>query len=582
MSAPGNLANEKNDQSSAVALAQLNELRNELEQVRSARRPTSQFPALTFLLIILLVGLFLYFIYDQTNRFTALGATLREQLVTEVRNGQTAAVPTEIAQRINQKLDYLELRQTAVLEEARNSIQRQSFVFTTVAAFFGLFTVFFGYRQLFIESRGSEAREKHDQEMRGLVRSFQNNITTISSLIATLEQSFAYRSKIEDQLKEIQKKALSLEHHQEETDSAFGGVLDALNRDAMSVVPLGIDRAALNFEENRRRMEAFASRMTVAERTSKDVERRLNPFCYYVRGLNNVISYQYELAIADLKVASRKGREDLAQLNLANYALDQRENLQSALHDMMVSCSYFQGVCYKNLGGFADSEAKFREALERNPQHLESKTYLLQVMFFDDTVPFHVVENEYAKANQELANRLTTANQDEREKLKRAGYVLKINQGDIYYRSPIPVKSRSAYKRFEDPEKAVKCYWEAYDFLPNYLAMFSLAQAMEQVGSSQHRTTTPQELYTTAYTGLKSQVAGDYDRLYSVTLYYMLAACARKVHEGTAASEVFLSQARHSLKEVPTHVTCFSPITRIRLSRLQILDEMEEFEKSYR
>jgi hypothetical protein len=76
MSAPGNLANERKDQPSASALAQLHELRNELEQVRSARKPTSQFPALTFLLIVLLVGLFLYFIYDQTNRFTALGNTL--------------------------------------------------------------------------------------------------------------------------------------------------------------------------------------------------------------------------------------------------------------------------------------------------------------------------------------------------------------------------------------------------------------------------------------------------------------------------------------------------------------------------
>ena len=72
------------------------------------------------------------------------------------------------------------------------------------------------------------------------------------------------------------------------------------------------------------------------------------------------------------------------------------ENLQPALHDMMVSCSYFQGVCYKNLGNYTDSEAKFREALERNPQHLDSKTYLLQVMFLNDGMVMAISANTSA------------------------------------------------------------------------------------------------------------------------------------------------------------------------------------------
>ena len=558
---PPNIGSDTGD-NVAVVLAQLNELRAELEQIRGSRKQSTQFPILTFLMVVVLVGLFLYFIQDQSNRFTAMGNGLREQLVTEARNAQISAVPTEIAQRIAQKLDYLELRQTAVLEESRSSIQRQSFVFTTVAAFFGLFTLFFGYRQLFVESRGSEARDKHDQEMRGLVRSFQNNITTISSLISTLEQSFAYRSKIEDQLKEIQAKAQSLEHHQEETDIAFEGMLDALNRDALTVVPLGIDRAALSFEENRRRMEAFAARMIVAERT-RNVEQRLNPFCYHVRGLSNVTTYQYELAIADLDVAARRAREDLAKPSFDIYALDQRENLKTHLQTLLVSCSYFQGICYKNLGHYSESQAKFREALEQNRYHYESRSYLLQVMFFDERVPFQQVETEYQKANEEVASRLATASQEEREKLKRSGYQLKIDQGNIYYPKPrLLADLRTSYRKYEDAERAAKCYWEAYDFVPNYLATFTLAQGLELVGSSIWRTTTPKDLYASAYTGLKSQVAGDYDRLYSVTLYYMLAICARKLGDSAAASEVFLSQARHSLKEVPTHVTCFSQLFR--------------------
>jgi len=59
----------------------------------------------------------------------------------------------------------------------------------------------------------------------------------------------------------------------------------------------------------------------------------------------------------------------------------------------------------------------------------------------------------------------------------------------------------------------------------------------------------------------------------------MLAICSRKLSTSTESVEVFLSQARHSLREIPNNVTCFSPISKIRLSRTEILKEMENYEK---
>ena len=73
-----------------------------------------------------------------------------------------------------------------------------------------------------------------------------------------------------------------------------------------------MDRPALNFEENRRRLEAFAAKMDAAERT-RNVEGRLNPFCYYVRGLSHATTYQYKLGTGDFEIAARKAKEDLVE-----------------------------------------------------------------------------------------------------------------------------------------------------------------------------------------------------------------------------------------------------------------------------
>ena len=114
--------------------------------------------------------------------------------------------------------------------------------------------------------------------------------------------------------------------------------------------------------------------------------------------------------------------------------------------------------------------------------------------------------------------------------------------------------------------------------MPSDLAAFSLAQAMEGLGPSDRRGKTPEKIYEESMISLKRRIAEDHDRLYSVMLYYMLAVCAWKVTRSSDSAEVFLAQARHSLREIPGNVTCFSPISKIRLRRSQLLEEMENFE----
>jgi len=533
---------------------------------------------LTLLLLIGVVALVLYLTFQQSEQRLTMADALRKEFRSEIQDVKTPSLPDKATRDITQQMDYLKLRQDAVIDEARNSIQRQSTVFGTVAAFFGLFTVFFGYRQLLNDARGSEARDKYDQEMRSLVKSFQDNIQNINSLITTLEKTFDYRKQIADELAAIQDRARLLESHKAEADKTFDLSLAHINRKALTVVPLAIDRAALNYEENRRTMEVFASEMDALER-ARDIQGKLNPFCYYVRGLSKVTTYQYKLAIDDFRAAALKAREDIAEPKIGNYALEHRDGLKDNLSELFVSCNYFQGVCRKNLGQYAEGAKCFRDALERNPRHYDSLAYLLQLMYFDDSNSFGDVEAAFEKASKEVESRLAKATEDESSGLRHSSELLMIYFGDIYHAKLICPEHRSGYRRYENPEKAIQQYWKAYKLAPGDLATFSLAQAMEQVGSSHWGHFTPRQLYETTFTDLKRRVASDYDKLYSVTLYYMLAVCATKLPEGFGVAEIFLSQARHSLKEVPTDVTCFSPISRVRLTRPQILEELETFER---
>ncbi len=552
-------------------------LESELDtRIHDLKGRGSAFPKFFLFVIIALSILIFLFLYFQDSKYKSLTSSLRESVATEIAVRRADVIPSEAVERMTNRLEYLELRQTALLDQAKSSMQGMYFIFTSVAAFFGLFSIYFGYRQVTTESRRDESRERYDREMRNLVRSFQDNITTISSLIRTLEDSFAYRKKVEDQIAEIEDRAEALEVQRAEAEAVLHDMIADLNSDALRLTSKKTDRRELRLEENRRPMTQFSEKLTSLERMRK-VEGLMNPFCFYVRGIARVGVYEYEAALSDLEIADRRGRADLSQPNLHNYAEQDREQVQNRLKQMLVFCSHFQGVAHKNLGNYEASQAKFEEALTRNPRHFESVSYRLQVMFCNDKVPFETLVNEYDKAIREIES-IDIAG-DEQTDARKAMSRIRIGQGDLYMPKLIPLPFRSAYKQYENAEKALQCYWQAYDIYNEPLGEFVLAMTMEHVGASEWRAMTPTELYKSAMSVLKRSVAEDPDPLYSVMLYYMLAVCASKVTETGETPQVYLGQARHSLREVPSYVTSFSPISRIRLTSSQILEEMDTFER---
>jgi tetratricopeptide (TPR) repeat protein len=403
------------------------------------------------------------------------------------------------------------------------------------------------------------------------VSSFQNNINTISSLVVTLEKSYDYRKQIKEELDEINKRATSLETNRNEIEMVFKNLLAELNSESVKLFVAAIDRISLSDRSNRQMLENFADKMNGIAAT-RQIDELLNPFCYYVRGLRNVAIYRYEIAIKDFEIAFNKGRADLTASNLANYSDSDKESVKINIEKMLVSCLFFQGISYKNIGNYKESFVKFQETVLRDPTRLQAKAYMLQIMFLDDS-PFELIEKEYDKVIEDMKNLKIN-----REEFNNAWSVIKMYQGDIYLIKQIHRDFRSGYKKYENQNKAFDCYFESYDKIRNELTIFNIAQAFDGGSPFEWKGPSQEDLFKEAMALLKKKVVGDLDNLYSVTLYYMLAICAKKLkNEGF---DVYLSQARHSLREVPNHVTCFSPINKIRLNRNQILEEMEIFERT--
>ena len=483
---------------------------------------------------------------------------------------------TELAS-LRARLSSLETLQEAMASTAKGALEQMNYVFTVVAAFFGLFALFFAYRQMSADS----SREEHDIEMRSLVGSFQNNILTISSLISTLEESFAYRKRVEDQLTKINERAALLETSKEQSELALTRMLDALNAEAVEYYPERMTRATLSQKENRLRLESFARRMDQALSLKPD-GHLLNPFCYFVRGLYRSTGYEYELAIRDFRTATEKGKSDLTAPEPRTYAEHHRADIGKRLPGLLASVSHFQGIAHKNIEQYQESIRCFGAAIERDDRHFSSITYLLQVMYFHIDTPFEEVEREYERWF-EWFERLLKSDIESvtRSRLLRSLNVLKLNQGNMYVPKPIAATSRlrSDHAKLEDASRALECFWEAYDYEADDLAAFGVAQAMEceGVGVTEWRRSRPDEKFEEAMTSLKRRVAEDPDPLFSVLLYYMLAVCARRLDKEDS-SRFYLAQARHSLREVPSHVTSFSPLSKVRLPRGIMLQEMEAFE----
>lgn len=480
---------------------------------------------------------------------------------------------TAMIDSMKDRLQALETLQEAMVSVSKGALEQMNLAFGIATGFFAVFFIFFGYRQIMSD----RSRDTSDVEMRGLVGAFQNNISSISSLILTLEKSFEYRAEVQGELDRLRGGLQIIETSTKQTSDVSNAVVENLNREAVALFDADVDRKNLGREDVTRQLSAFSEKvMSVA--AIRNVEGMLNPFAHYLRGLHHVSNYEYQLADQCFALAQSSGSGQARAPSEDLYAREHFARIPSLTEKLLILCSYFRGVGYKNTGKYKKSLEQFSNAIELDPLHTQSRTYLLQVMFFDGSIAMPEVEQAFAGEFDEY-ERMVREKLLPKDRLSKYYSTLKLFEGNMYFHKWIPRAERAIYVDHEDKVKAAECYWEAYSSRPNEMTAFALAQALEWVDLVYHRSESPQSLYAQSMRILKKRISEDHDHLFTVTLYYMLAICAKKTARSNDMIELFLAQARHSLKQVPSDVTCFSPISRIRLEREQILEEMDEFER---
>jgi tetratricopeptide (TPR) repeat protein len=573
-----------------------NELLNRIEEFESnvssrvhhaSRKGTSISLFSLILLVPIFVVLFL-FIRSEGRKNAELKAELLGNVKSEIGAQLKSTNKVDLSEALAERIKFLEFKQASTLEEGRNSMERSNLTFTTIAAFFGLFSLYFGYRQLTLDAKHESAGDQHDREMRGLVASFQQNINTINSLITTLEKSYDYRKELQAELADIKGRAKDLEVFAAEGNDVFTAQVLSLNNDALEISKecLLLDRTSLNKEKYKALFFNFATRFNQVQ-SFRHVDSTLNPFCYFLRGLQQINTYQYDSALEDLRSASTRAKKDLQRLDKPYFPEHMRAELPQLLRSLAVIATYFQGIAHKNVGRYDLAQRAFHSALELNPYHLSSLEYAVQVEYLNDACDFASLQTRYQDAYELLQNIKANGIPGEhswvspgnlKAYINKSFSILKTFEGNMYLKKEIPCRQRARFQSWEDTERAATCYWDAYEYSGHYHAAFSLSQALRQLGSSHWRRRTPKQLLEEAFVALKKQVTEDDDRLYSVTLYYMLGICAKCLENERDTS--YFTIARDSFRQVPDGVFAFSPISKVRLHRFELLTEMDLFERS--
>lgn len=468
-----------------------------------------------------------------------------------------------------------------ISEISKSSLRQINIVFITVSSFFGLFSAFSAYRQILADRR----RESLDEEMRGLVGSFRDNINVINTLISTLERSYSYRKEVESQIEEINNLVSGISSREKETQKSYEDKVASLNSKAFTVFRTYIDRQKFKLEENKRRLESFYLDMKALE--IYGVKTFFNPLCYFLKALHLFNNIQYELARDALEEARNIGFKESVQPEIAQYGGECTEKeIEKELARMVDDCYYHLGIIYYNLGDYNKARDRFKESYQRNHLDFRARYYIPELMFFDSRISFKKVIAQFSAAEKDLKS--VSLQEQQTAYWSKAMASLKMREGNCYLPKIIPLSSRNSYRTEENSEKAARIYWDAYDYakkiqgertLTEIFVNFSLAQALENIGSSNWRGKNPNELFQQVFLDIRQQISFQTEPIVLVLLNYTLSICVKRANLSGENYGFYLAEARKQLKDIPSEVLIFSPINKINLTREEIISEIDFFEK---
>jgi tetratricopeptide (TPR) repeat protein len=538
------------------------------------------------MLILLVLGAWLF------NRYTSTTSDRLDQLESTIKSSGIAGQPTQSTPQGSQsdsnsevnslkaRLASLETLQEAMVSTSKGALEQMNFVFAITAAFLAMFSVFLAYRQ----TKADSSREKYDAEMTTLVESSRKNIDFINTLISTLEQSYSYRKEVELRIRSLDEQISEVEKYKQRTELSLHEKTIRLNKESFTLFR-SLDRENFKTEDNKGKLETFYVNMNTLEQMA-DVSGSLSPFTFFLRALHFFNVTQYQPAQEDLMKAHKLGFREVAKKTAEWYGDEVEAELDKQLSRMLVDCSYHLGITHYNLGEYRDARERFHEAFRSNPLDFRSRSYIPELKFFDSQISFAEVIAEFETVEREL--RALSLADRERIDWSAAIASLKMREGNCYLPKLFTITGRERYRSEENIERAIRIYWEAYDEaqktrkpnLTEIFTRFSLAQALEQVGAAEWRDQRPHDLFQSVFNDIRNQIVLKSEPILLVLLNYTIAICTKRASLSGETSRTYLARAREQLQRVPAQVHIFSPITKINLTRQEILWEMEEFEKS--
>ncbi len=561
----------------------LNDLSKKIESLsitaNSASKRSTTFPVFTFLMLFSILITVIFWGNNFFQKPEKGNSDIVENVIYEIEKKysfqNSIPLSDSLAQIFKNRLTQLEDKHDIILSASKQSLSNLRLVFATVASFFGLFTLFFGYRQILMESRKSESQAKHEQEMRGLVSSFQDNINNINSLISTLEQSYSYRKEVYEELKQFKEGLIDLKGKAEKEKNKINEQIDELNYSSFELLK-ELDRNNFKQEEKKKKIEIFSETFTPFEK-NPNAENKFNPFTYYLKALHLFNQSYYIEACTLFKQSEEFAIKEINKLDFGKYPKSEKQSIQSLLSILLNDCNYHLGIMEYNQGNYSQAQDYFLRSFDRDKNDYRSRIYIPEIKFFDTKYNFKEIQKEF-----EIISTLLQSEPDVQKTSntwKSHWASLKIREGNIYLKKLIPLDFRTKYRVYEDSKKAANCYWEAYQNSSSPFMGFSLAQAILNSDESYlFGNRTSNELFSETFSKINRKIATLNEPILLFQNYYILAICTQFSDVG--GSPIFhLANARAYLRLIPKNIKIFSPINKILLTKEETLEELERFEK---
>lgn len=488
-------------------------------------------------------------------------------------------------ENLNHQISLLKERQDILIESSKQDFERVYLVFAGVAGIFTIFSIIFGLRQIAFEKHRQRIEDHYLGEMQSVMNSFRDNITTINSLISTLKQTFDFQGEINNTLARVNDQLTELQSFKESEELGYRSEVDTLNARATQLfrdcnLHIG-DRISFTFEENKVKIQSLCNHFDTLKSTG-NIDDYISPISLFLRALGHFNTNEYN----DTAILLSKARDTAKpQLDtpLAQYGSWDVNEVKKNLEKLINETSYHLGIIYYNLGKYEGSRYEFKIAFEREPLDFRSRIYIPELMFFDKEIDPANTETEYKEVELELNNLPTTDRKQMRPSWNSHFASLKMRQGNFYLPKLIHLESRINWKKFENSESAIECYWEAKEHNPDSsFVNFSLAQSMHILGrSSLWREENPESIFRDIFQKFRNEAIMKTEPILLSLLYYCSAISCWLGKMQKENPTFYLNQARQHLQRIPKGIRIFSPINKINLIREEILKEMQQLEELF-